>query len=273
MDRTLETEMLNPQSPLEKEISSLGTWFHNLHLPDGTQTAPFHPLGDFPSFKWKQLASRIPEDLSGWKVLDIGCNAGFYSFELAKRGAEVLGIDMDEHYLKQAEWAAKLFKLKGSVEFKKMQVYDLASYPGSFNMILFMGVFYHLRYPLLALDLLAGKFDKLMIFQTMTMPEELKFRTPENIGIYERHLLLNTGWPKMAFIENKLAGDQTNWWVPNPSAIEAMIRSTGMEITEIPAHEIYFCTNTGTNYSWQNAVELKAAIKALKNTNRKDLND
>src|SRR4051812_58580 len=58
------------------EIASLGPWFHNLHLPDGTQTAPDHELGDFPSFKWRNIAAAVPQDLSGWRVLDIGCNAG-----------------------------------------------------------------------------------------------------------------------------------------------------------------------------------------------------
>ena len=56
-------------------------------------------LGDFPSFKWEELKAHIPENLEGEKVLDSGCNAGFYSFKLAKRGAQVTGIDLDPHYL------------------------------------------------------------------------------------------------------------------------------------------------------------------------------
>ena len=70
---------------LEQRIKELSPWFHNLHLPDGTQTAPDHFLGDFPSYKWREIASCLPEDLTGWRALDIGCNAGFYSFELARR--------------------------------------------------------------------------------------------------------------------------------------------------------------------------------------------
>src|SRR5438067_10907441 len=89
----------------QSDIEALGPWFHNLHLPDGGQTCPDHWLGDFPSFKWQQLAPSLPPNLSGWSCLDIGCNAGFYSFELARRGATVLGIDVDPHYLRQAGWA------------------------------------------------------------------------------------------------------------------------------------------------------------------------
>src|SRR3954462_5736986 len=62
-------------------IDVLGPWFHNLHLPDGTQTAPDHFLGDFPTFKWRELERCVPQWLAGWHVLDVGCNAGFYTFE------------------------------------------------------------------------------------------------------------------------------------------------------------------------------------------------
>lgn len=57
-------------------ISELGPWFHNLHLPDGTQTAQDHCLGDFPRYKWEMLAPHIPEDLRGWRALDLQCHAG-----------------------------------------------------------------------------------------------------------------------------------------------------------------------------------------------------
>src|SRR5689334_394872 len=62
----------------EEGIAALAPWFHNLHLPDGSQTAPNHPLGDFPCFKWEQISESVPERLEDWTALDIGCNAGFY---------------------------------------------------------------------------------------------------------------------------------------------------------------------------------------------------
>src|SRR6188472_1512155 len=95
---------------LQEEVDRLGPWFHNLHLPDGTQTRADHPFGDFPAFKWADLGPNLPADLRGWSCLDIGCNAGFYTFELAKRGASVLGIDLDRHYLDQARWACSQFR-------------------------------------------------------------------------------------------------------------------------------------------------------------------
>src|SRR5207302_5679038 len=105
---------------LAQQVRKLAPWFHNLHLPDGTQTCPDHWLGDFPSFKWEQLAPHVPKDLRGWSCLDIGCNAGFYTFELAKRGGRVLSVDVDDRYLRQARWAAKQFGLERRVRFQRM---------------------------------------------------------------------------------------------------------------------------------------------------------
>lgn len=224
-----------------KTIEALQPWFHNLHLPGGEETAPDHFLGDFPYFKWQELAPFIPEDLSGWKVLDIGCNAGFYSFELAKRGAHVLGIDLDTHYLHQAKWAAGVFGLQDRVQFEQMQVYDLTNVKQKFDLVWFMGVFYHLRYPLLALDILSQKVEKMMVMQTLMMPDKHKLDIKNDYDVNDRDEMLKVGWPKMAFIEKRFAGDPTNWWVPNYAAIEAMLHTCGMEITSNPLEETYIC--------------------------------
>src|SRR5262245_55847232 len=85
--------MLNPvgvrqqqtSEQLARQIAALGDWFHNINL-FGVWTAPTHFLGDFPNLKWKHIATQIPHDLSGATVLDIGCNGGFYSLEMKRRG-------------------------------------------------------------------------------------------------------------------------------------------------------------------------------------------
>ena len=230
---------ISSNSALADEIAALGPWFHNIHLPNGMQTAPGHYFGDFPMFKWQEIKLAVPEDLDGWSALDIGCNAGFYSFELAKRGARVLGIDLDPHYLKQANWAAVKMGLADHVEFRQMQVYDLEKLDRKFDIIIFMGVLYHLRYPLLALDIVTSKLTKLMIFQTLTMPGEEVFEPGPDMSLEERDNMLNRGWPVMAFIEKKLASDPTNWWAPNHACIEAMLRTCGLTITARPGHEMY----------------------------------
>ncbi len=223
------------------EIERLGPWFHNLHLPDGVQTRPDHPLGDFPRFKWQQLAPHLPARLDGWTVLDIGCNAGFYTFELARRGGRVTGIDADARYLRQAEWAAREFGLESRVEFREMQIYDLARTDERWDLVLFMGVLYHLRYPLLGLDIVSRRVGRMMVFQTLTMGGEDVYADQGDRDITERSRFLAPGWPKMAFIEDRFAGDPTNWWVPNHAAIVGMLRTAGMRVASRPGHEIYLC--------------------------------
>ena len=238
----------------QRQIDALAPWFHNLHLPGGVQTLPHHFLGgDFPNFKWQQIRRFVPADLHGWRVLDVGCNAGFYSFQLAERGASVLGIDVEPHYLAQAEWARGELGLEQRVEFRCMEVYDIARSQESFDLVWFMGVFYHLRYPLLALDLLAERTRRLMMFQTLTMPGDDVAANTADCPIDDRSRLLAPGWPKMAFIEHRLADDPTNWWAANHACVEAMLRSSGLRIDARPGHEIYLCSpdpDSGPTREW-----------------------
>jgi methyltransferase (TIGR04290 family) len=259
-----------PRSPVaaateerqRREIASLGPWFHNLHLPGGARTAPDHPLGDYPAYKWDELLPHLPADLTGWSVLDIGCNAGFYSFALAQRGARVTAIDADEHYLAQARWASRQLGLEGVVEFRQRQVYDLARLEGAFDLVLFMGVFYHLRYPLLGLDIAARLTGRLLIFQSLLMPGAEVQEQTDGLGFDERAPLARPGWPTMAFIEHRFADDPTNWWIPNRAGAEAMLRSSGLRVRALAGRELYVCEPDPTHPScvrtW-NAAEFRAA--------------
>ena len=235
---------LQSEGAPDPEIAALGPWFHNLHLPGG-ETAPDHPLGDYPAFKWAQIAPHLPERLEGWTALDVGCNAGFYTFELAQRGARVLGLDADPHYLRQAVWARGQLGLDHLVEFRQMQVYDLARTEERYDLILFLGVLYHLRHPLLGLDLVAGRARRLVVLQTLTMPGGGEIEPPADLPLEDRARLLEPGWPKMAFLERSLAGDPTNWWAPDQAAFEAMARSAGLEILARPGAEIVVCRPRG----------------------------
>jgi tRNA (mo5U34)-methyltransferase len=233
--------MISASTASQREIQRLGPWFHNLHLPNGLQTAPDHALGDFPATKWQKVQSCIPEQLSGVSVLDIGCNAGFYSFELARRGATVLAIDTDPLYLKQARWAARELGLTASVCFEQASVYQLARSSQCFDLVLFMGVFYHLRHPLLALDIIASKVRRWLVFQTLTAPGMEVSQTPADLPLLAREPLAEPGWPRMAFIEHSLAGDPTNWWALNHAGALAVLRSSGLRVAAQPGHEIYVC--------------------------------
>jgi tRNA (mo5U34)-methyltransferase len=149
-------------------------------------------------------------------------------------------VDIDEHYLRQARWAARKLGLEELVEFHRGHVYNLAYTKKTYDLVLFMGLFYHLRHPVLALDAVARKVKKMMIFQTLTMPGEKVCLPEKDVGFDEREKMLDQGWPKMAFIEKSLAGDPTNWWAPNHAAVEAMLRSSGFHVKRI-GHEVYLC--------------------------------
>jgi tRNA (mo5U34)-methyltransferase len=227
--------------PVGRTINELAPWFHNLHLPGGRQTAPDHPLGDYPNYKWRAFSPCLPDDLSSATVLDIGCNAGAYSIGLAQRGAAVLAVDHDEHYLRQARWAADQFGVSDRIEFDRLGVYDLADLDATFDIVLFMGVLYHLRYPTLALDLVAEKVRKTLVFQALLVPGDEIVDTPEDLAFDDRDQMQASGWPAMAFIEHRLADDATNWWAPNKAAVEALLRSTGMTVVDRPGQDIYVC--------------------------------
>lgn len=107
--------------------------------------------------------------------------------------------------------------------------------------MLFLGVFYHLRYPLLALDIISRKVRRLLVFQALTLPGEDVFHMEPDYDLDDRSMLTEPGWPKMSFVEKCFARDPTNWWVPNHSCIEALMRASGFTILSRPGKEIYIC--------------------------------
>ncbi|MBW8784839.1 MAG: TIGR04290 family methyltransferase [Novosphingobium sp.] len=239
---------------LRAQIAALGPWFQNIDLC-GVPTAPDHFLGDYPSFKFARFVHVLPNDLGGCSVLDIGCNAGFYAIEMKRRGAgRVLGIDSDERYLAQARFVADTLGFD-DIEYRKLSVYDVASLGERFDLVIFMGVLYHLRHPLLALDLIrAHVAGELMLFQTMQqgsndvllVPEDHPFHVPGTMnppGYFD-----NPAYPKLHFIEREFAHDWTNWWAPNAACSQAMLRAAGFAIEANPEPEVYLCRVTPVPY-------------------------
>jgi tRNA (mo5U34)-methyltransferase len=174
-------------------------------------------------------------------VLDVGCNAGFFSIEMKRRGAErVVGIDSDPGYLAQARFAAEV--CRADIEFAQLDVYDVARLGEKFDLVLFMGVLYHLRHPLLALDLLHQHVvADTLVFQSLLRgsAETAEFET--DYPFAETEIFARDEFPRMYFIEHGYAGDPTNWWFPNRACVEAMLRSSGFRIVDHPEAEVFIC--------------------------------
>jgi tRNA (mo5U34)-methyltransferase len=228
------------RAEIERAVQALAPWFHNLQL-HGVPTAPEHFLGDYPAVKWRRFAHALPQDLNGRSVLDIGCNAGFYAIEMKRRGAgRVVGIDFDERYLAQARLAAAVLNV--DIEFQRLSVYDVHKLGASFDVVLFMGVFYHLRHPLLALDLIRQTVARdLLVFQAMLRGSETVAALEPDYPFQEEKIFDSAGFPRMHFIEHAYSGDRTNWWIPNRACVEALLRSAGFVIEAHPEQEVYVC--------------------------------
>jgi tRNA (mo5U34)-methyltransferase len=238
---------------ISEKVTQLGVWFHNLDLK-GVKTAPHHFLGDYPSVKWQGFAHAIPGDLRGKSVLDIGCNAGFYSMEMKRRGADrVLGIDSDEGYLAQARFAAAVSGM--DIEFRQVSVYDVGKLGERFDIVLFMGVLYHLRHPLLALDLLHEHVvGDLLVFQSLMRGTYETGQFAEDYPFEETDIFEDPRFPRMYFIEHEYSHDWTNWWIPNRACAEAMLRSAGFQPIDNPEPEVFICRRAELESKEINAV-------------------
>jgi tRNA (mo5U34)-methyltransferase len=228
------------QEEIEEQVRALGDWFQNIDL-HGIPSAPNHFLGDYPAVKWQRFAAAVPEDLTGKSVLDIGCNAGFYSIEMKRRGAgRVLGIDSEPMYLAQGRFAAEVLGME--IEFWQLSVYDLAQLREKFDLVIFMGVLYHLRHPLLALDLIREHVaGDLLLFQSMQRGSQEVGTLTSDYDFWETDVFDRPDFPRMHFIEKRYAHDPTNWWIPNRACVEAMLRSARFRILQHPEEEVYLC--------------------------------
>jgi tRNA (mo5U34)-methyltransferase len=199
----------------------------------------FHPRFFVTSNFFARFIGRL--DLTGKSVLDIGCNAGFYSIEMKRRGAErVVAIDFDADYLNKARFAAAVTGV--DLEFSELSVYDVGTLGERFDIVLFLGILYHLRHPLLALDLIHEHVaGDLLVFQSMQRGSTEIEPLEEDYAFTEIEVFDRPGFPKLHFIESRYAGDPTNWWAPNRACSEALLRSAGFAVVARPEEEVFIC--------------------------------
>ncbi len=199
---------------LQADVDTI-EWFHRMDLGQGVVTPGVYN----PARRLRAL--KIPASLRGKTVLDVGAWDGFYSFEAERRGAARV-VATDSFAWNQSCWGSKAgFELarrtlKSKVEDVEIDVLDLSpERVGTFDLVFFLGVLYHMRHPLLAVERLASVTRRRVILETAVD-------------------LVGLGRPAAAFYAaDELGGDPTNWWGPNPGAVCGMLRAVGFSRVEV----------------------------------------
>ncbi|TML15734.1 MAG: DUF1698 domain-containing protein [Actinobacteria bacterium] len=190
-------------------------WFHTMDLGAGLRTSGIYD----PSRTLRRLG--LPEQLAGQSVLDVGAWDGYYSFEMERRGAEVLATD--DYSWGGGGWGTKAGfdlareALGSSVRSLQIDPLDLSpdALGGRFDIVLMLGVLYHLRDPLLVLERVASVTGGLLVLET-------------EVG------MLLTRRPAAEFFPGtELNEDPTNWWAPNVAAMTGMLRAVGFRSIEV----------------------------------------
>jgi tRNA (mo5U34)-methyltransferase len=160
---------------------------------------------------------------------------------MKRRGADrVVGIDSDERYLAQARFAAEVSGTE--IELRRMSVYEVGGLGEKFDLVLFLGVLYHLRHPLLALDLLYEHVaGNMLVFQSLQRGSDEIEPIEEDYHFWVTDVFDKPGYPKLHFVERRYSEDPTNWWIPNRACTEGMLRSAGFDIVDRPEAEVYVC--------------------------------
>jgi len=227
------------KAAVAKSIERLGPWYHNVTFAPGIMSNPSNP--DYPASRWRVLDAVIPRDLTAKSVLDIGCNSGFFSLEMKKRKAQrVVGVDIMPHLLAQSRFASHWFDLP--MELYECGAYDVPSLGSTFDVVVFIGVLYHLKHPLYALEQIASICKETMYFQSVIRGPAGDVDPAEDYPVNETAVFDQPAWPKLYFIEKKFNGDESNWWFATRSCLKAMLRTAGFRTVEDTANpEIFVC--------------------------------
>jgi tRNA (mo5U34)-methyltransferase len=205
-----------------QKIEALKPWFHSIDLGNGItiERDPVHG-GDrnYPENLWKKLRELLPKNFHGLRVLDVGCNAGYVSVEMKRAGtAYVLGIEGFPQYLEQAKLVRDILQI--DLDLQGLNVYQITEDLGQFDITLFLGVLYHLKHPLLALENLAKVTKDLLVLESAILPEI----SPSNPHVRDY------GGPthELRFVSNNPGVEALqNWFIPSLSCLKAFLRTIG----------------------------------------------
>lgn len=211
---------------IDRRIQELGReeeWFHCIDLGNGILTKP-EPIPHMQNL-WNHIARNLPPDLSGMTVLDIGCNAGFFSVSAKRLGADhVVGIDMSPGFLKQARFVSDVLDL--DLELHRMSVYELSKLDKKFDVVFCLGLIYHVADPVKAAESIMGVTKRLAVVESALM----------GAGCPERPLweLVFPGYASDAAQEGER---HYNWWFPNMAGMVKLFQGIGFKDVQVMHEE------------------------------------
>jgi tRNA (mo5U34)-methyltransferase len=224
----------NPITDLEeirKLIADHGRWWHEIELAPGIVT----PGDDSNRMKIPILDGLgLPVEMTGMRVLDIGCSDGFFSFEMERRGADVVAIDFVPATYSGFSTARAV--LGSAVEYRMDNVYNLNPDDyGQFDVILFLGVLYHLRKPLAALDAIRSVMKEGAQLFVGTMLIDDYFLLPDHTvsSLSAVNPVLNNVPIWQAYPGDSLNGDFTNCFAPNRRALEVALEEAQFQVEAV----------------------------------------
>jgi tRNA (mo5U34)-methyltransferase len=212
--RSLSTRGPLRGEDFSRELAEKG-WYHSFELEDGTLIAGYNRL---PVLKERYARFPIPPELSGRRVLDIGAWDGWFSFEAERRGAEVTAIDCVE----MANFLYIHRKLSSRVDYRILDFYELPQADlGKFDYVFFLGILYHLKHPLLALEIVCGLATDTAVVESFVTDADTWQEHREEV-------------PKMEFYETDELGNQLDNWIgPSVGCLMAMCRAAGFARVEL----------------------------------------
>ncbi|HEV7488765.1 MAG TPA: DUF1698 domain-containing protein [Thermoanaerobaculia bacterium] len=221
-------EKITDESEIRRMVREHGRWWHEIELGPGIVT----PGDDSNRSKLPILDGLgLPADMRGLRALDIGCSDGYFSFELERRGAAVVAIDfVPENY---TGFAVARRILGSSAEYRMDNVYNLTPETyGSFDVVLFMGVLYHLRKPLAALDAVRSvmKPSGMLFVGTMMIDEYFQLPDGSVTTLEAVNPILKNIPLWQAYPGDSLNGDFTNCFAPNHRALVAALEESQLRV-------------------------------------------
>jgi tRNA (mo5U34)-methyltransferase len=222
-------------------VDALGWWYHRFQLPNGVWTTEGESTAYDPNERWQLIEPYLPEDLTGKTVLDVGGNSGYFTLRMKQRGAgRSVMVEPVDKFVRQAEFVFEQFGVEVEIVNDDVHAYCLST-DERFDYVLFLGLFYHLKYPVLVLDRLAEMTKTLVFFNSHIEGPSSEADAGSEMAEVDRQDLQSETFPRMSFIEGAYRGDLSNWWIPNSHALEPLARSAGLKMLARPHPEMLVC--------------------------------